>query len=56
MAYTHLTLASSADQGDLIWFAVDSTSSDVVKIGHYNTTTGFQDTVTHSLKRQIEPN
>lgn len=33
MAYTHLTLTSSADQCDLIWFVVDSANSDFIKAG-----------------------
>lgn len=54
MAYTHLTLAGSADQGDLIWFVVDSISGDAVKMGQSDTAIGLQNSFTHSLKRQIE--
>ena len=32
MAYTHMTLAGSVDQSDLIWFVVDSTSGDAVEL------------------------
>ena len=53
MAYTHLTLAGSADQGDLIWFVVDSTSGRAVKMGQSDTAIGLQNSFTHSLKRQI---
>lgn len=56
MAYTHLTLTSSADQCDLIWFVVNSANGDFIKAGCSSATTDFQDAVMHSLKRQIEPN
>ena len=54
MAYTHMTLAGSADQGDLIWFAVGSTSGDAVESDDSNNTTGHHDSLNQSLKRQIE--
>ena len=47
MAYTHMTLTGSADQSDLIWFAVEPGSSDI--------TTGHNDTLNSSVKRQMEP-
>ena len=52
MAYTHLTLAGSADQGDLIWFAVDSTSGDAAEPTKSDTTRHSNSS--HSLKRQVE--
>ena len=54
MAYTHMTLAGSADQNDLVWFVVDSTSGDAVEPGNSNTTTDHHDSLSHTLKRQIE--
>ena len=55
MGYTQMTLAGSADQSDLIWFAVDSTSGDAVNPGSFDITTGHNDTLNQSVKRQIEP-
>ena len=55
MAYTHMTLAGSADQSDLIWFAVDSVSGDAVQSGNSYVTTGHNDTLNTSVKRQMEP-
>lgn len=54
MAYTHMTLAGSADQSDLIWFVVDSTSGDVVGPSISDLTTGHNDGLSQSLKRPIE--
>lgn len=54
MAYTHMTLAGSADQSDLIWFVVDSTSGDVVEPSISNLKTGHNDGLGQPLKRQIE--
>lgn len=53
MAYTHVTLAGSADQSDLIWFVVDSTSGDAMELGRSNTTINHDDNFGKSLKRQI---
>ena len=55
MAYTHMTLAGSADQSDLIWFAVDSTSGDAVQLGSSDIIAGHNDTLNSSVKRQLEP-
>ncbi|CAF9920614.1 MAG: hypothetical protein ALECFALPRED_001583 [Alectoria fallacina] len=55
MAYTHLTLAGSADQSDLIWFVVDSTSGDTMKLGSIENPKDLHDSLSQSLKRQIEP-
>ena len=55
MGYTQMTLAGSADQSDLIWFAVDSTSGDAVDPGSFDITTGHNDTLNQSVKGQIEP-
>ena len=54
MAYTHMTLTGSADQRDLIWFAVDSTSGDAVEPGSSDITTGHNDTLNPLVKRQME--
>ena len=53
MAYTHVTLAGSADQSDLIWFVVDSTSGDAMELGRSNTTSNHHDSFGKSFKRQI---
>ena len=55
MAYTHMTLAGSADQSDLIWFAVDSTSGDAVQLGSSDIIASHNDTLNPSVKRQMEP-
>lgn len=55
VAYTHLTLAGSADQSDLIWFVVDSTSGDAMELSNSHTTSIYHDGLSQSLKRQIEP-
>ena len=55
MAYTQTTLAGSTDQSDLIWFAVDSTSVDAVEPSSSDITTGHNDTLNPSGKRQMEP-
>ena len=55
MAYTHMTLAGSADQSDLIWFAVDSTSGDAMEPGNSDIKIDHHDSLSQSLKRQIEP-
>lgn len=54
MAYTHLTLAGSADQGDLIWFVVDSMSGDAMQMIRSDASDNGKDNLTQSLKRQIE--
>ncbi len=54
MAYTHLTLAGSADQSDLIWFVVDSTSGDATELGNSNAENYLHDSFSQSLQRQIE--
>ena len=54
MAYTQMTLDGSNDPSDLIWFAVDSTSADAVEPGSFDTTTGHNDTLTSSVKKQME--
>ena len=53
MAYTHVTLAGSADQSDLIWFVVDSISGDAMELGRSDTTSNLHDSLGKSLKRQI---
>ena len=53
MAYTHVTLGGSADQSDLIWFIVDSTSGDAMWLGRSDTTSNHHDSFGESLKRQI---
>lgn len=55
MAFTHLTLAGSVDQSDLIWFVVDSTSGDALELGNSDTINDHHDSFNQSLKRQIEP-
>ena len=55
MAYTQMTLTGSADQSDLIWFAVDSTSGDAVEPSSSDITTSHKDTLNPSVKRQMEP-
>lgn len=55
MAYTHLTLAGSADQGDLVWFAVDSKSGEAMSGGHAGTAGTREDKLSQLLKRQITP-
>ncbi len=55
MAYTHMTLAGSADQSDLIWFVVDSTSGDAMGPGNSDIKIDHHDSLSQSLKRQIEP-
>ena len=55
MAYTHVTLAGSAEQNDLIWFAVVSTSGDAVQPRSSDITTGPNETLDLSVKRQLEP-
>ena len=52
MAYTHMNLTGSADQGDLIWFAVDSTSG--VATEPRNSDTKRYSSLGQSLKRQFE--
>ncbi len=54
MAYTYLTLAGSADQSDLIWFVVDSTSGDATELVDFNAKNDLHDSFSQSLKRQIE--
>ena len=54
MAYTHMILAGAADQSDLIWFAVDSTSGDAMQTRHSNTRNYHEDSFSNSLKREIE--
>lgn len=49
-----MNLAGSADQSDLIWFVVDSTSSDAMELGRSNTISNHHDNFGQSLKRQIE--
>ena len=53
MAYTQMTLASSADQNDLVWFAVDSTSDDAVEPDKCDTTSSHNGRLIGSLKRQV---
>ena len=55
MAFTHLTLTGSIDQGDLMWFVVDSTTGDTMALGGSAVTTKSEDQLIDSLKRQIEP-
>ena len=55
MAYTHMTLAGSVDQSDLIWFAVDSTSGDAMEHGNSGTKIEHFDSFARSLKQQIAP-
>lgn len=42
MAYTHLTLAGSANQGDLVWFVIDSTTGEGMQIRHSNAPSELQ--------------
>ena len=55
MAYTHMTLASSADQSDLIWFVVDSMSGNAMGPGNSDIKINHHDSLSQSLKRQFEP-
>ena len=55
MAFTHLTLAGSINKGPLIWFVVDSKSSDAMALEHPVVTAEYNGLLAHSLKRQIEP-
>ena len=55
MGYTHLQLVSSDNRNDLIWFAVDSTSGDLVSHGPFAVNAKSIDAFTTSLKRQVEP-
>ncbi|KAL6720531.1 hypothetical protein ACLMJK_002455 [Lecanora helva] len=57
MGYTHLHLAGAADQNDLTWFVVDSTSGDVISPGKMVDAAGagIDNAFTKTLKRQIEP-
>ena len=53
MAYTDMTLADSADQSDLVWFAIDSTSGDTVEPDSCDTTSSHNDSLEQVLKRII---
>ena len=56
LAFTHRNLAGSAQQDDLLWFVVNSmTGDDATKPGIEGTITGNHNSLTQSLKRQIDP-
>ena len=54
MAFTHLSLAGSADKSDLLWFVVKSTIGDALVQGEYNAITMLNGSLERTLKRQIE--
>ena len=56
MAFTHLSLAGSADKSDLLWFVVKSTSGDALVQGEYNAIAMLNGSLERTLKRQIEQN
>ena len=55
VAFTHLTLAGSSDQSDLIWFVVDSTTGEIRRDGLAAIDTNSSDCFTNSLKRHLKP-
>ena len=56
MAFTHLSLAGSANKSDLLWFVVKSTIGDALVQGEHNANTMLDGNLTQTLKRQIEQN
>ena len=52
IAFTHMSLAGSSDQGELTWFVVDSVSGDALAVGH-SEKTNIELELERSLKRQI---
>lgn len=56
MAFTHLSLAGSADKSDLLWFVVKSTIGDALVQGECNAVTMLNGSLERTLKRQIEQN
>ena len=56
LAFTHLNLAGSKQQDDLLWFVVISrTGDDATKPSIEGTVIGNHKSLTQSLKQQIEP-
>ena len=54
MAFTHLSLAGSADKSDLLWFVVKSTIGDALVQGECNAISMLHGDLKRTLKRQIE--
>ena len=53
IAFTHVSLAESADQGELTWFVVDSVTGDALTVGHVEKPSNIDFELEKSLKRQI---
>lgn len=53
IAFTHMSLAGSSDQGELTWFVVDSVTSDALAVGHSEKQSNIELELERSLKRQI---
>ena len=56
IAFTHLSLAGSADKSDLLWFVVKSTIGGALVQGDRNALEVVDGKLTQTLKRQIEQN
>lgn len=53
MAFTHVSLAESADHGELTWFVVDSVMGDALTLGHFEKPSNIDFELERSLKRPI---
>ena len=53
IAFTHVSLAESADQGELTWFVVDSVTGDALTVGPLGKHSNINLELEKSLKRQI---
>ena len=53
MAFTHMTLTGSCDQGELIWFVVDSVTGDALAVERSEKPSNIEFELERSLKRQI---
>lgn len=55
MAFTHLTLTGATDQGDLIWFVVESSTGDHMTLACSGAATDCTERLTQTLKRNLDP-
>ena len=53
MAFTHVSLAGSADHGELTWFVVDSVTGDALTLGGFEKSSNIDYELDRSLKRPI---
>lgn len=54
MAFTHLTLAGATDQGELIWFVVDSSTGDAMGLACSDAAGNSTSRLNQTLKRSLE--